>query len=81
MTRTKSEELALLVLRLAKAVDTDLNVAPDSRLAADCKEARELAIQVLGDHVVQDVVRARDTCKRVVTCFSCWHATGEPCEE
>ena len=44
MSRTNSEELALLVLDLAKT---------NPRLMA---EARELAIQVLGDHVVQDIV-------------------------
>lgn len=56
MPRNKSEELALLVLRVAKAVKEDLNVSPDSGLAASCREARELAIQVLADHVVQDIV-------------------------
>lgn len=56
MTRTNSEELALLVLRLAKAVDADLNTAPASDLVTQCGEARELALKVLADHVVQDFV-------------------------
>lgn len=44
MTRTKSEDLALLVLDLAQTHP------------ALMAEARELAIQVLGDYVVQDIV-------------------------
>lgn len=56
MSRTNSEELALLVLRLVKAVDADLNTTPASDLVTQCGEARELALKVLADHVVQEFV-------------------------
>lgn len=72
-SRTKSEDLALLVLSMAKAVREDLNVSPDSRLAADCKEARELAVQVLGDHVVQALSTYGCTIK---ACYRCDFAPG-----
>jgi hypothetical protein len=71
---------------MAKAVDGDLNIAPDSYLARHCKEARVLAIQVLGDHVVQELVT---TGVKVDTCTICCFAPapyrridGQPvCEE
>ena len=63
MTRTKAEDLALLVLRLADTYDLRL-----------IKEARELAHKVLADHVVQDIVSGGpvpDGCCGLCASYTC----------
>jgi len=47
MKRTKSEELALLVIHMANTLDL-----------RRIQEAKTLALKVLADHVVQDIVNS-----------------------